>query len=259
MGDDGRTAASGSFEPSDIPTGGLKSIGHLDLPLTDLPAPAHYKLIVRLEKSAFENDWDLWVYPRATAVVAPASISLLIVNELNAATREKLELGGDVLLMIPPVHVARDPQKGKVALGFSSIFWNTAWTNGQAPHTLGILCDPRHPALATFPTEAYSNWQWWYPVSHATAMILDGLPAELHPIVQVVDDWVTNRKLGLVFEARVGKGRLLVTSIDLNGHAMDPVRRQLRASLIAYATGDHFDPKVSLTVGQIESLMMTKR
>ena len=28
---------------------------------------------------------------------------------------------------------------GKVELGFSSIFWNTAWTRRQAPHTLGIL------------------------------------------------------------------------------------------------------------------------
>jgi hypothetical protein len=27
---------------------------------------------------------------------------------------------------------------GKVAIGFSSIFWNTAWTRGQPPHTLGI-------------------------------------------------------------------------------------------------------------------------
>ena len=33
--------------------------------------------------------------------------------------------------------------------GFSSIFWNTAWTHHQAPHTLGILCDPRGPAFAS--------------------------------------------------------------------------------------------------------------
>jgi hypothetical protein len=37
--------------------------------------------------------------------------------------------------------------------GFSSIFWNTAWTSQQPPHTLGILCDPRHPALKYFPLE----------------------------------------------------------------------------------------------------------
>jgi dipeptidyl-peptidase-4 len=68
-----------------------------------------------------------------------------------------------------------------VALGFSSIFWNTAWTRRQAPHTLGILCDPEHPAFGAFPTDSHSNWHWWYLVTRAGAMILDGLPKELEP------------------------------------------------------------------------------
>ena len=68
-----------------------------------------------------------------------------------------------------------DPKLGKVALGFSSIFWNTAWTRRQPPHTLGILCDPKHPLFASFPTDNHSNWQWWYLVSRSGAMILDRL------------------------------------------------------------------------------------
>ena len=259
VGDDGRVAAEGKFARRDLPTGGLTRLGHLDLALDGVPAPARYKLVVSLPKTAIENDWDIWIYAPAATVVAPAPASLLVVESLSAAAQSRLESGGDVLLMIPPAHVAPDPNKGKVALGFSSIFWNTAWTNGQAPHTLGILCDPKHPALAVFPTEAYSNWQWWYPVTHASAMILDQLPVELRPIVQVVDDWVTNRKLGLVFEARVGKGRLLVTSINLNNNdTLDPVRRQLRASLIAYAASPKFAPNVSVTIDQVRSLISAK-
>ena len=45
---------------------------------------------------------------------------------------------------------------GEVGVGFSSIFWNTAWTGGQKPHTLGILCDPTNPALSLFPTRITS-------------------------------------------------------------------------------------------------------
>ena len=37
-------------------------------------------------------------------------------------------------------------------------------------------------------------------------MILDDLPPELRPTVQVIDDWFTNRRLGLVFEAQGGQG-----------------------------------------------------
>ena len=78
-------------------------------------------------------------------------------------------------------------------------------------------------------------------------MILDDLPRELTPIVQVIDDWVTNRKLALVFEARVGPGKLLVTSIDLHDAVLDPVRRQLRACLLAYAASQQFRPTVDVT------------
>jgi hypothetical protein len=156
--------------------------------------------------------------------------------------------------VIDPQSVRPDPKKGRIGLGFSSIFWNTAWTRGQEPHTLGLLCDPRNPAFATFPTDGYSNWQWWYVITHSAAMILDDLPPGLHPTVQVIDDWFTNRKLGLVFEARMGRGRLLVTSIDLGGADLDPVRRQLLGSLLNYAASPRFSPSVDVSADQIRRL-----
>lgn len=253
--DSKRVVARGEFARRDISTGGLTRVGHLDLALTGIHTPAHYKLTVTLDQSPIENDWDIWIYAPASEVVAPAPAGLLVTAELDSVAQAKLEKGGNVLLTIPPSRVAGDPARGKIALGFSSIFWNTAWTHGQAPHTLGILCAPHHPALANFPTEAYSNWQWWYPITHASAMILDPLPTELHPIVQVIDDWVTSRKLALIFEARVGQGRLIVTSIDLNGEALDPVRRQLRASLLAYAVSPRFDPTVAVSIEQVHTLI----
>jgi hypothetical protein len=255
VGDDHRIVASGQFASREI-TLGSNSLGHLDLALSHVPAPARYKLVVALTGTAFENDWDIWIYPPAAQIVAPAPASILVVETLDATAQASLAAGGTVLLTIPPSKVKPNPAKGKIALGFSSIFWNTAWTNGQAPHTLGILCDPKHPALAQFPTDTHSNWQWWYPITHASAMILDGLPTELQPIVQVIDDWMTNRKLALVLEARVGNGRLLVTSIALNDPILDPVRRQLRASLLNYMASTAFKPTVTLTPEQVASMMI---
>jgi hypothetical protein len=158
-----------------------------------------------------------------------------------------------VLLTIPPGRVKGD-RLGKVALGFSSIFWNTAWTGRQPPHTLGILCEPKHPALSAFPTDYHSNWQWWYIIHRAGAMILDDLPKELRPTVQVIEDWVTNRRLGLVFEARVGQGRLVVCSFDLINDLEDPVARQMRHSLLQYMAGSKFNPPVEVSPDQIRSL-----
>jgi hypothetical protein len=87
-------------------------------------------------------------------------------------------------------------------------------------------------------------------------MILDGLPKDLRPTVQVIDDWFTNRRLGLVLEARVGKGRILVTSIDLEGGLeANPVARQMRHSLLRYAASDRFAPPVEVAPAAIRALV----
>ena len=184
------------------------TVGRIDLPLQGLAAPARYRLVVEVEGTTFANDWDLWVHPRAAQVATQVPSNVTIATQINAAMEAKLSAGETVWLMLAPSQIRGDADKGPIALGFSSIFWNTVWTNGQAPHSLGILCDPQDPALAGFPTDAYSNWQWWYPIKKGAAMILDGMPHELRPTIQVVDDWVTNRKLALALEAKAGRGRL---------------------------------------------------
>jgi hypothetical protein len=252
----GKVVASAAFPPAAVAIGTGNALGRVELPLDRLVVPARYQLevIVPTGDGAALNDWAVWVFPAAHDPVPATPDGVRVVEHLDPAARDHLDRGGVVVLTIPPKRVAPDPKKGSVALGFSSIFWNTAWTNGQAPHTLGILCDPEHPALAAFPTAPHSDWQWWYVMSQAGAMILDDLPTSLRPIVQVIDDWVNNRKLGLVWEARVGKGRLLVTSVDLSGE-LDPVRRQLRASLLAYASSEAFDPELTVTLDAVAALI----
>jgi hypothetical protein len=56
----------------------------------------------------------------------------------------------------------------------------------------------------------------------------------------------------------VGKGRLLVTSINITDTVLDPVRRQLRASLMAHAASPAFQPSVSVSRQQILSLFAKK-
>ncbi|HVT72074.1 MAG TPA: hypothetical protein VHD61_02985 [Lacunisphaera sp.] len=253
--DRGAIAAKGALPARDIALGAGIGLGRVDVSLEAIAAPARLRFEVTLGDTGAQNDWDIWVYPPAGAAKGRAGSGVIVTSDFSARTREALEAGATVLLIVPPARVAPDPVRGPIALGFSSIFWNTAWTKGQAPHTLGILCDPKHPALSAFPTDPWSNWQWWYAVTHAAPMILDGLPGQLRPIVQVIDDWFTNRKLALVFEARVGHGRLLATSIDLAGTELDPVRRQLRASLLAYAASPRFSPPVEVSPTEVASLL----
>jgi hypothetical protein len=261
----GRIMANGTLPSKTIPVDNGIPLGNVSIALDKAPAPRAYRLAVEMaladEKGntrglpgyRYANDWDVWVYPVKADTQPPPGVT--IVEELGDQALATLDAGSKVLLMIPPGRVKGD-KLGQVALGFSSIFWNTAWTRRQAPHTLGIRCDPKHPALASFPTDYHSNWQWWYLVSRAGAMVLDDLPPALRPTVQVIDDWFTNRRLGLVFEAKVGAGKLLVCSIELRKDLdRNPVARQMLHSLLNYMAGEEFKPAVELSVEQVRGLM----
>ncbi len=269
VGDNGRVAASGRLPAKTLPVDNGIAIGGVSVELKDVPAPARYKLVVRVERGSglsghgkadsqdarptFENDWDIWVYPPQVKTQPPQDV--VVAEALDDKALAALNAGGKVLLMIPPKRV-RNAEKDKVVLGFSSIFWNTAWTRRQPPTTLGILCDPKHPALALFPTDYHSNWQWWYLVTRAGALMLDDLPRGLRPVVQVIDDWFTARKLGLVFEAKLGRGRLLVCSIDLKDDLdRNPVACQMLHSLLRYMEGSRFNPAVAVTAEQVRGLV----
>ena len=212
-----RQIASGELPVVDLPTGKLSSVGRIEVPLGHLDNAQQLKLRVTMPGTDAANDWDIWVYP-PTIGAAPTD-DVAIVSVLDDAALTRLRVGGKVLLLADPKSV-----RGGAAIGFSSVFWNTAWTHGQAPHTLGILWDPKHPALTAFPTSFHSDFQWWELV-HGWAMVLDDMPAKLRPIVQPIDTWFSNRRLGLAFEARVAGGKLMVCSIDLHHDlAASPLR-----------------------------------
>ncbi len=245
---DGEVLESGENDGISLPTGTNTVAGTIQVSLENVSRASKIVLEVSVPDTGSLNSWVLWCYPAQVDTSKPNSIHLTSTFDDEAI--RILQAAGDVLLMIPPEKVKTD-----VKLGFSSIFWNTAWTQGQAPHTLGILCDPDHPALQSFPTDFHSSWQWWDLITHSATMEMDAFPRELRPTIQIVPDWFAPKRLGLVFEAKVGNGRLLVTSIDLLSDLDDrPVARQLLNSLYAYLSSPEFQPAVTLSERQIHSL-----
>jgi hypothetical protein len=246
--------AHGSLPVQDVPVGNGIRLGSIDVPLQDLKPASKYVLTVSIPGAAnpngqpVENSWDIWVFPADLDGQAPAGVT--VSAALDEKTLDRLEKGGKVLLLLPPEKVVTGSQ-----IGFSSIFWNTAWTQNQPPHTLGILCDPRHPLFAFFPTEGHSNWQWWDLVHGSAAMQIDRLPKDLRPLVQPIDTWFENRRLGLLIEARLNGGKIMICSMDLAG-SLDkrPVARQMLYSLMKYMQSDQFNPQVDVTPQLIQSL-----
>ncbi|HVU57691.1 MAG TPA: GDSL-type esterase/lipase family protein [Puia sp.] len=243
---DGKVYASGKTV-GDIPLGGPIRLDSIRAPLTHVAAASELTFRMRLDGTNVYNEWKIWVYPHVLPVVDTAGVR--IAYEWNDEVKSWLRQGARVLLLADTSLI-----RSKASPVFSGISWNTVWS-GMPPDLLGILCDPKHPAFGSFPTEFHSNWQWWDLVRHSKPMVLDGLPAGVTPLVQMIPDWNHNDKIGLVWEAKVGRGKLLVSAIDLRDDLSHrPVAAQFLYSLKKYVAGPAFEPKDSLGAEMIDSL-----
>lgn len=244
--------ASGKWNDITVSIGNNRKIGNAEYKLSSLAGPAKLKFVVGIEGTKYENDWDIWVYPSTLKI---ATDNVVITTKWNDETKAALDAGKKVLLVLEKGSLK--PEKGgDVAVGFSSIFWNTSWTRGQAPHTLGILCDPGNDAFKHFPTDFHSNWQWWELVHNAQAIVIDDMDPALDPTVRMIDTWFENRRLALLFEANVGKGKLMVSSMDLlNSHSSRPAARQLYHSILQYMQNAKFNPQVNIRPEEITRLL----
>ncbi|MGA2408366.1 MAG: sugar-binding domain-containing protein [Bacteroidales bacterium] len=246
----GDTIRKEIFTKDIIKIGNCSEIGLYQMDLSDLKKAQRLTLEILLTDTPYKNRWDFWVYPANQEV---KNGKVLVTDKLDKNAEATLKNGGSVLLLN---YGKIGKEKGaQVAIGFSTVFWNTAWTNNQPPHTLGILCDPKHPVFNDFPTEYHTNWQWWDPVSHSQAMILDGFPANLKPLIQPIDTWFENRRLALAFETKTNGGKLMVCSIDLKNIPEDRlVSKQLLISVLNYMNSEVFNPEVEVNINKIKKL-----
>lgn len=244
----GRVVEEGEWPAQTISRGGNAALGRVRFDLGKLGAPAEYRLVVGIKGTEFENDWNFWLYP--ARIVQPEPRDVLVTRSWDEA-EARLEAGGKVL------YIPRDADLDwwSPPLDELPIFWNRqmgpAWSR-----MLGILADKEHRALAGFPTAEHFDWQWRELVRHTRAINLDRLPANLQPIVQAIDDWNRNYKLGLIFECQVGTGRLMVSAIDLeSGLAERVVAQQLRSSILSYMAGPVFRPLRRVSAREIRGLL----
>jgi len=244
----GIVVRSGEFPAQQIPIGKNTKLGTVRTDLSTLGAPQQYKLIVSIGGVA-ENDWKFWLYPGSQPATTPRDV--LITSDWEQAERS-LAAGGKVLFT--PRN--SDLNWTSPPLDDVPVFWNRlmgpAWGR-----MLGLLVNNNHPALKDFPSEPNFDWQWSQVIRNVRAVNLDSLPRELEPIVWAIDDWNRNYKLGLIVECRVGTGKLLISSFNLDGDSV--VAQQLRSSLMTYMSSARFKPLVPVTKAQLRGLFFDTR
>lgn len=223
-------------------------MGSVDLDLGAIDTPQKLNLEICIENTSAVNDWDFWVYP---AHVELAEGDVYTTDTLDEQAISVLEQGGNVLITAA----------GKVSYGkevvqhFTPVFWNTSWFKMRPPHTTGIFLNEYHPLFKEFPTEYHSNLQWWELLNKAQVMQFTDFPDDFQPIVQNIDTWFISRKIGVLFEANVLSGKLMMTSMDITSQLEKRVAaRQLHKAILDYMNSDNFRPSTIVPVERVQEL-----
>ena len=244
----GKVYAKGTVGTQTIPIGNLCTLGSVDMNLKEIDTPQKLNLEICIEGSDAVNDWDFWVYP---AQVELTQGSVYTTDTLDEKAISVLKEVGNVLIT-----AAGKIQYGKeVKQYFTPVFWNTSWFKMRPPHTTGIFLNEYHPLFREFPTEFHSNLQWWELLNKAQVMQFTDFPAEFQPTVQSIDTWFISRKIGMLFEANVLNGKLMMTSMDITSQPEKRiVARQMHKAILDYMNSDAFHPNTIISPEQIQTL-----
>jgi len=239
----------------DSPQGGVVKIDRITASLQSLQSAVQLHLTLKLGSRI--NKYDIWVYPEKD------NISNYSVEETSSLqqTLDMLQQGKTVLFV--PDHT----EINKLSVGglFTPDYWNYAMFKSISeslkrdisPGTLSILTDPSHPLFKNFPTDRHSNWQWWIISKNSRPFILDNTPKEYKPLVQVIDNIERNHKLGLLFEMKVGTGKLLVSMCNLKAIEDKPEGRQFHRAILDYMSSPDFDPITTFSPEKLKDLFNT--
>ena len=236
----------GMLSNDSIPIGKSHQMGTITFPLNSFKKPTKLTLHVKVGQFV-KNHWDFWVYPNASLNDKGEMINdkgPYIADSLDAQALKVLKKGGTVLLTAA----------GRVTLGndvkqnYLPVFWNTSWFKMRPPHTTGAYIHKEHPLFKYgFPTDDWSNLNWWELLNKAQVMNLMELPKDYQSPIQPIDTWHVSRKLGMLIEAKVLKGKLLMTTMDIT-RDLDRriVARQMRQAILDYMQSDDFRPSITL-------------
>ena len=244
--------SQGDLFSGTLPTGKNIPLGTVRQPLAAITTPRKLTLLVQFTEN-IKNSWDFWVYPKELGNEDNEKMrDFYETDTLDAKALKVLKKGGTVLICA----------SGKIRYGndvrhtFTPVFWNTSWFKMRPPHTTGAYIQADHPVFRDFPTDDWQNLNWWELTNRTQVMNLAEFPKDYQPIVQPIDTWHVSRKLGMLIEARVLKGRLLMTTLPISEKQTDgkPVARQLRYSILRYMQSQDFNPLLRLDVDVIRHL-----
>ena len=197
------------------------------------------------------NTYPVWVYPE-NAEEPAGTWETAVYRYAGADAVRDLEAGKKVLIISRGTKEALPKSR---AVTFRPDFWSPMFHSADGDgYVLGCCIDADHPVFRDFPTGVFADWQWYDMTEGSRSILLDDAPNGLKPIVQAIPTIDLGERLGTLFEARTGSGRLMVCSLDLIG-CSSPAAAQLLYSIKKYMDSDEFEPAAELELDFIQEIL----
>ncbi len=232
---------------------GLFNLCNFTITMPEFSQPTKITITVNMEEGSIRNHYEVWVYPA--------------IKDIN--------VGDDVIVSTDFEQVCNRLSEGKKVLYYPDNLDNSNSLEGtyctdfwcypmfrsisesvKRPvpiGTHGLLIEEEHPIFQYFPTNSYSTPQWYDFVTGSRALILNH--TNIEPIVWSIDNFERNHRLGNLVELSVGKGRLIICSVNLKENQDSKPLKWLEYSILKYLSTATSLPKQKVTLDELKEIL----
>ena len=237
---DGRDVQRQTIPCGALPLGELRPPPAVDMAVPEVVRPGKYWLKAQLSANGFSaaNQWEVYAFPRVASAEPPADVVVIHKSRREkmlaalAAGKRVVVFGGGPFKALPT----------SFRIGLA----------GRSSGNYATVIQKDHPIFADFPHEGYCGWQFRRLMDQGQAVQLEAA-VPFDPIVDIASSVKVVIRQALMFEYRVGPGRLLVCGFRFRDD--DPAAAYLKDCLLAYAAGAAFTPRHAITPAQLEAIM----
>lgn len=233
---------------------GLIDAGEINIKMPGVKKPTRMELRLTADNGNAENSYPIWVYPWKMKNIDNVTVTTDIEKALSLLEQ------GERVILCPDSSTVAEASLGPL---FQTDYWNYRMfrticdkiERTPSPGTMGLLIDSSHPAFDDYATDIHTDWQWFPVVHNSYPLIIDRLPKDVDPIVEVIDNIERNYRLALMLECNVGKGKLMIIAADMEKASANPEGAWLLHSAKEYMGSKRCKPLFTLSPQQVRNLL----
>ncbi|MCI5649600.1 MAG: hypothetical protein MR332_09230 [Fusicatenibacter sp.] len=249
----------GCFRETEYENQGLRKVGKIEQDLCLFEKAEQLRLVVTA--GDYQNEYPIWVYPELERIAGMEreetyeftdlqGTNIRIASVLDEDVKQYLRDGGIVYLEPKPL---AENLPSSIGGQFTTDFWSVG-TFPDQEGGMGMIIRTEHPIFRNFPTENHTNWQWWQMTCGRPLI----LPKQIKPILTVADSGKRLKHMGLLFEAKVGNGTVMVSGMELRFALQYPETRTLFHNILCYLGSQECHPSQELSVEELQKLVRNK-